>query len=119
MPRFWHRSAGRRSAWSGYRTYNEEYRQRKAEGITIVEATLYQNGLRALEMDIQRETERLEDLRRQEEAKRREVVEARQDTSSLEKLKDKKLDLYQKAVQKSEEALIDEFISSARSRTSA
>ncbi|MCI8870290.1 MAG: flagellar export protein FliJ [Lawsonibacter sp.] len=105
--------------WSGYRTYNEEYRQRKAEGMTIVEATLYQNGLRALEMDIQRETERLEDLRRQEEAKRREVVEARQDTSSLEKLKDKKLDLYQKAVQKSEEALIDEFISSARSRTSA
>lgn len=105
--------------WSGYRTYNEEYRQRKAEGMTIVEATLYQNGLRALEMDIQRESERLEDLRRQEEAKRREVVEARQDTSSLEKLKDKKLDLYQKAVQKSEEALIDEFISSARSRTSA
>lgn len=105
--------------WSDYRTYNEEYRQRKAEGMTIVEATLYQNGLRALEMDIQRETERLEDLRRQEEAKRREVVEAKQDTSSLEKLKDKKLDLYQKAVQKSEEALIDEFISSARSRTSA
>ena len=107
------------SIWNDYRAYNEEYRRRKAEGMTIVEATLYQTGLRALEMDIQRETERLEELRRQEEAKRQEVVEAKMDTSSLEKLKEKKLDLYQKSVQKSEEALIDEFISSARSRTSA
>ena len=42
------------------------------------------------------------------------MVEAKKDTSSLEKLKDKKLDQYQKALQKSEEMLIDEFVSAAR-----
>ena len=104
--------------WSGYRTYNEEYRQRKAEGMTIVEATLYQNGLRALEMDIQRETERLEDLRRQEEAKRREVVEARQDTSSLEKLKDIKRGEYDAAAAKAEEKEIDDLVMARRSAAS-
>ncbi len=104
------------AVWQEYRECNEEYRQRKAEGITVMDAMFYQNGLRVLEADIQRETDRLEELRRQEEAKRQQVVDAKIDTSSLEKLKDKKLELYNKAVQKSEEALIDEFVSSARAR---
>ena len=43
-----------------------------------------------------------------------EVVAAKQDTSSIEKLKEKKLDSYNKAVQKSEEAMIDEFVSTTR-----
>lgn len=103
------------SVWQRYRSCNEEYRERKAVGLTIIDATLYQNGLRALEMEIQRETDRLEELRRKEEAKRNQVVEAKKDTSSLEKLKDKKLDLYQKEFQKDEERLIEEFISTARS----
>ncbi|MFG6350708.1 MAG: flagellar export protein FliJ [Oscillospiraceae bacterium] len=104
------------AVWQEYRECNEEYRQRKAEGITVMDAMFYQNGLRVLEADIQRETDQLEELRRQEEAKRQQVVDAKIDTSSLEKLKDKKLELYNKAVQKSEEALIDEFVSSARAR---
>ena len=87
--------------------------------MTILDATIYQTGLRSMETVIQEETQRLEELRRQEEAKRQEVVEAKTDTASIEKLKDKKLDLYQKAVAKNEEALIDEFVSSARSRTTA
>ena len=105
--------------WEKYHTYNAEYRQRKTEGMTILDATIYQNGLRSMEVIIQQETERLEALRKEEEAKRQEVIEAKTDTASIEKLKDKKLDLYQKAVAKNEEALIDEFISSSRSRTTA
>lgn len=100
--------------WGQYQECNEEYRVRKAEGMTIMDATFYQSGLRALEQDIQRETEKLEKLRAKEEAKRNEMIEAKVDTSSLEKLKGKKLDLYQKAVEKDEEKLIDEFISAAR-----
>ena len=102
------------AVWQEYRGYDAEYTQRKAEGITISDAMIYQGGLRALERDIQRETDRLEELRKQEEAKRQEVIDAKIDTSSLEKLKEKKLDLYNKAVQKSEENLIDEFVSSRR-----
>ena len=102
------------AVWQDYRSYNEEYCQRKAEGISIADAMIYQSGLRALERDIQRETDRLEELRKQEEAKRQEMVEAKIDTSSIEKLKEHKLEDYNKAVQKAEENLIDEFVSSRR-----
>lgn len=106
------------AVWQEYRDCNEEYRQRKAEGITIMDAMFYQNGLRVLEADIQRETDRLAELKKQEEAKRQEVVDAKIDTSSIEKLKEHKLEDYNKAVQKAEEVLIDEFVSSARARAS-
>ena len=105
--------------WSKYRAYNAEYSQRKIEGMTILDATIYQSGLRHMETVIQQETERLETLRKEEEAKRQEVVEAKKETSALDKLKEKKLDLYNKSVQKAEEILIDEFVSSARSRSGA
>ena len=49
-----------------------------------------------------------------EEKKREAVVEAKKETSSIEKLKEKKLDAYQKAVAKSEELFIEEFVSTAR-----
>jgi len=100
--------------WQRYRTCNQEYRRRKEEGLSITDATLYQNGLRALEGDIQLETRHLEELERIAEEKRLQVVEAKKETSSLEKLREKKLDSYQKAVNKSEEQLIEEFVSSAR-----
>jgi flagellar FliJ protein len=100
------------AAWQSYRQCDGEYRQRKAEGITITDAMVYQNGLRVLERDIQRETEKLEALRRKEEKKRQEVVDAKIDTSSIEKLKEHKLEDYHKA----EQILIDEFVSSARAR---
>ena len=56
----------------------------------------------------------LEDLRRQEEAKRAQVVEAKKETASIEKLREKKLESYNKAMQKSEEAMIDELVSTKR-----
>lgn len=106
------------AAWQEYRDCDAEYSRRKAEGMTITDAMVYQNGLRVLERNIQRETDKLEELRKKEEAKRQEVVDAKIDTSSIEKLKEHKLEDYNKAVQKDEEKLIDEFVSSARARAS-
>jgi flagellar FliJ protein len=97
-----------------YQTYNEEYRMRKQEGMTILDAMEYEQGLRVLESDIQRETLRLEDLKAKEEKKRAEVVQAKVETSSLDKLKEKKLGDYQKAVQKDEEQKVEEFVSTTR-----
>ena len=99
---------------SDYREMDAEFCQRKLEGIAILDAMRYEQYLRAMERQIQQAVYRLEELRRQEEAKRLEVVAAKQDTSSIEKLKEKKLDSYNKAVQKSEEAMIDEFVSTTR-----
>ena len=97
-----------------YREYNQQYRQRKEEGLTIGEAALFQTGLRAQEARIQREQDRLDSLRKQEEEKRAQMIEAKKETASLEKLREQKLDAYNKAVQKSEEARIDELVSRAR-----
>ena len=72
--------------------------------------------MRVLAAEIERYTSKLEELRSREEKKRQQVVDAKIDTSSIEKLKEKKLDLYNKEVAKSEEVLIDEFVSSARAR---
>lgn len=100
--------------WQEYRDYNAEYRRRAEEGLVLTEALMYQNGLRAAEQEIQRQTQRLEELQAEEEKKREKVVEAKKDTSSIEKLKEKKLDAYHKAEAKSEEAFIEEFVSTMR-----
>jgi flagellar FliJ protein len=102
--------------WERYRAYNQEYRERSEVGLPILEAMVYQTGLRAMEREIQTETQRLEKLHRREEKKREEVISAKKDTSSIEKLKEKKLSAYRAEAAKSAEAFIDEFVSSARVR---
>ena len=99
---------------SGYRHLNEEFSRRKLEGITIVDAMKYEQYLRAMERQLEEAYQRLEQLRKQAEEKRQEVVEAKKETSSIEKLREKKLDSYNKAVQKSEESMIDELVSTKR-----
>ena len=108
------RSALLENLWQQYRDYNAEYRHRAEEGLPLTEALMYQNGLRAAEQEIQRETQRLEELRAEEEKRREKVIEAKKDTSSIEKLREKKLDAYHKAEAKSEEAFIEEFVSTMR-----
>lgn len=97
-----------------YAQLNREFRQAEAEGITIAEAMRYESGLRYLEGVIQRETRVLQQLQEEAERKRKQVVQARQETASLEKLKEKKHAAYLKDVQKSEELFIDELVSAAR-----
>ncbi|MBR2894141.1 MAG: flagellar FliJ family protein [Oscillospiraceae bacterium] len=107
------------AAWRRYREYNEEFCAQKLRGLSAMDAMMYQSALRAQELEIQRQTERLDALRAKEESKRNEVVEAKKDTASLEKLRERKLDLYHKGIQKGEEQMIEEFISTQRAMTSA
>lgn len=97
-----------------YSQLDQTFTQRKLEGITALEAMQYEQYLRAMEQKLRTENRKLELLRRQEEEQRTKVVEARQETASIEKLKEKKLDGYRKAVQKDEELMIDEFVSTTR-----
>jgi flagellar FliJ protein len=97
-----------------YRETDNQFYSQKMEGIGIGAALGYERYLRVMERKMQDEQRHLERLKRQEEDKRSQVVAARQDTSSLEKLREKKLESYHKAVQKGEEAMIDEMVSAAR-----
>ena len=97
-----------------YAEYNREFCENKAAGMQLLDALIYESRLRAMEAQIEQTIERLEELKKIEEEKRELVVEAKKETSSLEKLRDKKLEQCQKEVQKSEEQLIEEFVSNAR-----
>ena len=97
-----------------HRDLDAEFTQRKLEGITILDAMQYEQYLRATERQIEEAVEILKQLQAEAEAKRLEVVEAKKDTSSIEKLREKKLDSYNKAVQKSEELIIEEFVTTTR-----
>ncbi len=94
-----------------YKFINAEFNKKKMLGFSVIEATQYSGFLYKLEVEIEREKIQLEKLKKAEEEKRAEVVEVKIETSTLEKLKEKKLEIYNKEVQKSEELYIEEFVS--------
>ena len=102
-----------------HRNVDEEFTQRKLEGLTVLDALNYEQYLRSLEREIQEEQRKLARLRRQEEQKRTQVVEARKETATIEKLKEHKLEDYRKAEQKEEEQRIEEFVSTTRAMAAA
>lgn len=102
------------AAQARYSATNEEFCSKKASGLTIADAMGYELGLRVLEQEIFREASKLDELRALETAKKEELIASKIDTTSLEKLREKKFDVYSKALQKSEEQFIDELISSSR-----
>ena len=97
-----------------HREADEDFTQRKLEGINVLDALSFEQYLRALERKLQAEYYKLEELRRREERKRDQVVEARKETATIEKLKEHKLEDYRKAEQKDEEQRIEEFVSTTR-----
>ena len=102
-----------------HRRADDEFTQRKLEGINVLDALNFEQYLRAVERRLQTETQKLAALERQEEKKRSQVVEARKETATIEKLKEHKLEDYRKAVQKSEETMIEEFVSTTRAMAAA
>ncbi len=87
-----------------------EFRKNQMNGIKISEIHTYENYLESLGLKILQKKETLARLKIQEEAKRNEVVEAKKETSSIDKLKERKREEYNKAVQKEEEQSIEEFV---------
>ena len=97
-----------------YRQADDDFTQRKLEGINVLDAMSFEQYLRSLERKLQEEYRKLDRLRRREEDKRAQVVEARKETATIEKLKEHKLEDYRKAEQKDEEQRIEEFVSTTR-----
>lgn len=93
-----------------YADINREYREKAALGLSITEMRGYETGLKVQQGVIARELAQLETLRRRMEAKRQELVSAKLDVSSVEKLREKKLQAYVKDVEKSEEQFIDDLV---------
>lgn len=88
-----------------------ELEEKKLKGMSISDMQTYDRFLTSLRRKIARERERLAEILLREERKREEVVEARKETASITKLKEKKQAQYEKELQKEEEKFIDEFVS--------
>ncbi|BAL01163.1 flagellar export protein FliJ [Oscillibacter valericigenes Sjm18-20] len=97
-----------------YSEINQEYREKKAEGMWIAEVRGFETALEVQETVIAKETTKLKKIQRQMEAKRRELVSAKQDASSVEKLREKKFHAYTKDLEKSEEKFIDDLVCAGR-----
>lgn len=97
-----------------YNYINSEFNNKKMSGITVLEASEYNSFLYSLEREIQAETEQLKELKINEDKKRKEVIGMKIETSTLEKLKEKKYEQYLKEAGKTEELFIEEFISRKR-----
>lgn len=97
-----------------HRECTVQFRKSQFNGIKINEIHTYENYLESLGLKIRKKREQLEQLKKREEAKRNEVVEAKKETSSIDKLKEKKRAEYDKELQKEQEQLIEEFVTTKR-----
>lgn len=91
------------------------FQEETRNGIAINVMREYESYITYMQQKILAEQGVLQRLKRREEQKRAEVVEARKETASIEKLKEKKLVQYNKDVLRSEELFIEEFVSNTTS----
>lgn len=90
---------------------SKELEGNRYRGIAINEIRTYEYYMEALRLKIKKKQDELVRLREEEEKKKDEVIEAKKETSSIEKLKERKQEEYNKQVQKEEEQFIEEFVS--------
>lgn len=98
------------------RKHIDTFKKEREMGCNISRFRTYEDYLSKAQQRINAELEVLEKLKREEEKKRAEVIKAKMETSSIEKIKEKKRIEYDKAALKAEELLIEEFVSNAAAR---
>lgn len=96
-----------------------EYNNVKLQGVSVNKLRALENYLQALIDKINAEKQSLIHLKDTEEKKRQEVIAAKQDTASIDMLKVKRRQEYDKEVLKEDERLIEEFVSNTMSGKAA
>ncbi|PWJ52479.1 flagellar export protein FliJ [Faecalicatena contorta] len=96
-----------------------EYNHVKLQGAPVNKLRTIENYLQSLIDKIRTEKQNLVCLKDTEEKKRQEVIAAKQDTASIDMLKAKRKQEYDKEVLKEDERLIEEFVSNTMSGRAA
>lgn len=104
-----------RNVETQYRDCCMEYEEKRLSGMSIAMIRDYDNYIVRLQVLIRKEKDTLETVKQKEVRKRKEVIKAKQEKASIEKLKEKKQAQYDFEYRKSEEQFIEEFVSNARS----
>ncbi|MBE6909701.1 MAG: hypothetical protein E7474_09070 [Ruminococcaceae bacterium] len=106
----------RDEAFARLAAYDAEFAEKRAAGFTNVEAIEYESGQQVLEQRARREQALLEQRQRELEAKRAEVIAARQETHAIEKLKEIRRGEYDAAAAKADEKAIDDLTAARRAQ---
>ena len=105
----------RSAAYQKLADYDAESVRKNAEGLTVIEAMERQSCQQVLARRARQEDAELERLRREAEKKRAEIVEARKETHSLEKLRETRKNEFNAAMAKAEEKELDALTAARRS----
>ncbi|MCP1102507.1 flagellar FliJ protein [Aequitasia blattaphilus] len=89
-----------------------EFEEIKQVGATVKSLRVYEDYFNTLRQSIIMEEQLLHLLRQKEAQKRKEVITAKQETSSIDILKDKRKEEYTKELRKNEERELEEFVAS-------
>ena len=93
------------------RQTREEINEKRSGGFNVLQMQTFERYLNYLKGEIKKELRTLDTLKRKEEERRAALIEARTETKSIGKLKEKRLSEYKKLEAKQEELNIEEFIS--------
>lgn len=88
-----------------------ELEEKNRDGISVLEMQSYGYYLKKLSNNLEEAEDKLVGLKKIEEMHRLSMVEARTDSMSIEKIKEKRIFEHMKAEQKKEELFIEEFVS--------
>lgn len=94
----------------------DELRRKNAEGISILEMQGYRTYMKILEKNIKDEEYKLKTLKKIEQKRRWEMISAKTDARSIEKIKERRLEEHKKEESKKEELATQEFVSNKISR---
>ena len=95
---------------------NEELNLKNSQGISILELQGYKTYMKILENNIKDEEYKLKMLRKIEQKRRFEMIAAKTDAMSIEKLKEKRWEEYLKEEEKRQQESTLEFVSNQISR---
>lgn len=101
--------------WLKYYKTDNEYKEKSSSSIMPYEIAQYKDYMTYLTNMIKKKEEEKSVILKKIEAKKQEIINMNIEISTLEKLKDKKLEKYNYKVQKMEEILIEEFVSNSTS----
>lgn len=98
-----------------YFEYVNEFNAKKITGMTVIQARAFEMYINQIDDQIKFQNQKLSQIRKVEEKKRQEVIESRKESAAIEKLKEKKIEQYNKDIKKKEELFIEEFVSNSMS----
>lgn len=99
-----------------YARRSREYAEKAAEGTTPLDMEMRKNYLTSLDEQMHNKEVQIEMQRRVVEKQTDKVRDTKMEISTMEKLRENKLDEYNKLDQKEQELFIEEFVSNAKAK---